>query len=144
MAASREATGLTLLRVLIGVFFVFVGAEKWRWLFDAAPLTARLQEWLATAGPYNRWYLETVCLPGAQVFARLVVGGEIATGVGLLLGVWTRLVAGLAFLMVVNNHFASGAMFRLEFLTNGYGLPVLGALLGLAIGAGRLPLSFKK
>ena len=53
MTASREATGLALLRVFIGVFFIFVGAEKWRWLFDAAPLTSRLQEWLATAGPYS-------------------------------------------------------------------------------------------
>ncbi|MGE3843845.1 MAG: DoxX family protein [Vicinamibacterales bacterium] len=144
MAAGREGTGLTVLRIFIGVFFIFVGTDKWRWLFDHSALTMRLQDWLVTAGPYNRWYIEHVCLPGAPIFARLVMLGETATGVGLVLGVWTRLVAALAFLMVANIHFASGEFLRFEFLTNGYGLPVLGALLALAIGGARLPLSLRK
>ena len=45
--------------------------------------------------------------------------------------------------MVLNFHVASGALFRTDFVTNGYGLPVLGGLLALAIGAGRLPWSLK-
>ena len=87
---------------------------------------------------------EHVCLPGAPVFARLVVLGELSCGVALVAGVWTRLAAALGFLMVLNFHVASGAIFQYRFLTNGYGLPVLGGLLALAIGGGRLPLSLRK
>jgi hypothetical protein len=54
------------------------------------------------------------------------------------------MAALLGFLMVLNFHFASGALFQYRFLTNGYGLPVLGPLLGLAIGGARLPLSLRK
>jgi hypothetical protein len=45
--------------------------------------------------------------------------------------------------MAANYQVASGAMFRLSFLTSGYGLPVIGSTLGLAIGGVRLPLSVK-
>jgi hypothetical protein len=46
--------------------------------------------------------------------------------------------------MVLNIHVASGALFKYAFLTNGYGLPVLGPTLGLAIGGIRLPFSLRK
>jgi uncharacterized membrane protein YphA (DoxX/SURF4 family) len=143
MAANREGTGLAVLRILLGVFFLFEGAGKLAWLADHAPLAARLQEWLATAGPASRWYIQ-VLAPGTIVFARLVMLGELAAGVALVLGVWTRLAAALAFLMVLNFHVASGAIFQYRFLTNGYGLPVLGGLLALAIGGGRLPFSVRR
>jgi hypothetical protein len=45
---------------------------------------------------------------------------------------------------VLNFHFASGELFRYEFLTNAYGLPVLGGLVALALGGGRLPWSVSK
>ena len=88
--------------------------------------------------------MQTVCLPGAPVFARLVVLGELATGVGLILGVYARYAALAAVLMVLNFHFASGIIFEYRYLTNGYGLPVLGGLLALAIGGASLPLSLRK
>jgi uncharacterized membrane protein YphA (DoxX/SURF4 family) len=144
MAANREATGLALLRILLGVFFLFEAINKLPWLLDQGPLVGRLQEWLTTAWPANRWYLETVALPGATIFARVVMLGELAAGLALILGVWTRLAAALAFLMVLNFHFASGAIFQYRFLTNGYGLPVLGGLLALALGGARLPFSLRK
>ena len=81
---------------------------------------------------------------GAAVFARLVPLGEMAAGVALILGVWTSLAAFLAFVMVMNIHVASGALFTYAFLTNGYGLPVVGSTLGLAIGGIRLPWSLRK
>jgi hypothetical protein len=43
--------------------------------------------------------------------------------------------------MVLNFHFASGIIFTLGYLTNGYGLPVVGSLLALALGGRSLPLS---
>lgn len=144
MATSRESTGLALLRVALGVFFLFEGINKWPWLLDHASLTTRLQEWLPTAFSANRWYITAVCLPWAPVFARLVMLGELAAGLGLIFGVWTRLTATLAFLMVLNFHFASGALFQYRFLTNGYGLPVLGGLIALAVGGAKLPWSLKR
>ena len=65
-------------------------------------------------------------------------------GLALILGFWTRLAAGFAFLMVLNFQLAGGAMFHYAYLSDATGLPYLGALLALAIGGGRLPLSIRK
>jgi hypothetical protein len=46
--------------------------------------------------------------------------------------------------MVLNFHVASGALFQYRFLTNGFGLPVLGGLLALAVGGVRLPWSVRE
>jgi uncharacterized membrane protein YphA (DoxX/SURF4 family) len=143
-ASSTQGTGLTALRLFLGVFFLFEGIGKLGWLLDASPLTAQLTGYLASANNWSRWYLETVCIPGAPVFARLVLFGELATGIALISGAYARVAAAVAFLMVLNIHFASGALFQYRFLTNGYGLPVLGGLLALAIGAVNLPLSLRK
>ena len=144
MAATPQARGLTVLRVCLGVFFLFQGISKIGWLTDPSPLTAQLTGYLESANSWNRAYLEQVCIPGAPVFARLVLFGELATGLSLITGVYARYAAAVAFLMVLNIHFASGLLFQYRFLTNGYGLPVLGGLLALAIGGAALPLSLKR
>lgn len=144
MAATPQARGLTALRLCLGVFFLFEGISKLGWLADPSPLTAQLTGYLEDANGWNRAYLERVCIPGAAIFARLVLFGELATGVSLITGVYARYAAAAAFLMVLNIHFASGLLFQYRFLTNGYGLPVLGGLLALAIGGAALPLSLKR
>ena len=144
MAVNPSARGLTALRLFLGVFFLFEGIGKIGWLMDPSPLTTQLTGYLQGANQWNRAYLETVCLPGAAVFARLVLFGELATGVSFLFGAYARYAAIAAFLMVLNIHFASGALFQYRFLTNGYGLPVLGGLLALAVGGAALPLSLRK
>lgn len=144
MAANTQARGLTALRLCLGVFFLFEGISKIAWLTDPSPLTTQLAGYLQSANEWNRAYLERVCIPGAAVFARLVLFGELATGVSLILGVYARIAAVAATLMVLNIHFASGTLFQYKFLTNGYGLPVLGGLLALGIGGGVLPLSLKR
>ena len=144
MAANNQARGLTVLRVCLGVFFLFEGIGKIGWLMDPSPLSAQLAGYLQTANEWNRAYLQSVCIPFAAVFARLVLFGELATGISLILGVYARYAAMVAFLMVLNIHFASGAIFQYRFLTNGFGLPVLGGLLALAIGGAALPLSLKR
>jgi uncharacterized membrane protein YphA (DoxX/SURF4 family) len=77
------------------------------------------------------------------MFARLVPLGEITSGLALIFGLWTPLFAFVAFCMALNFQFASGALFKYSFLTSGYGLPVLGSTLGLAIGGVRLPWSVR-
>jgi uncharacterized membrane protein YphA (DoxX/SURF4 family) len=140
---TGQSAGLMVIRVAVGVFLLFQGLEKLSWLLDTGPLGKQLASWLETATPASRWYVERL-LPATPVFARLVVLGEIAAGLALVVGFWTRLAAGLAFLMVLNYQVAGGAIFRYSFVTLPNALPVLGALLGLAIGGSRLPLSVSK
>ena len=136
--------GLRVLALLLGVFFVFQAMDKLSWLTDSSILAARFERYRSDALPITRWYLETIAMPGVPAFARIVFCGELATGLALLSGFWTRLAAGLAFFMVLNFHVASGSLFEFSFLTDGYGLPVLSGLLGLAIGGKNLPFSVSK
>ena len=145
MAMDRQGTGLAILRILIGVFFFFLGIGKIRWFADSSILARQLDEWTraAAAGSVSHWYLSRIAIPGLPIFARLVPLGEIAGGLALITGIWTPLVAFLAFFMVLNIHVASGAIFRYGFLTNGFGLPVIGSTLALAIGGVRLKWSLR-
>jgi uncharacterized membrane protein YphA (DoxX/SURF4 family) len=143
MTSGSAGKGLRVLSVFLGVFLIFEGLGKLAWLTDSGPLTGALQGWLKEAPPTSRWYLETFAIPGIPMFARLVPFGELVGGAALLAGFWTRLAAFAAFLMVLNFHVASGALFQYRFLTNGFGLPVLGGLLALAIGGSRLPWSVR-
>lgn len=144
VSQDRSGTGLAIVRIFIGVFFLFQGLGKLAWFTDSGILFKQLNEWVASATPAARWYLQTVCIPGAAVFARLVPLGELSAGVALVLGVWTRLAAALASLMVISFLVASSSVFSYSFLTFGYGLPVLGSLLGLAIGGARLRWSLRR
>ena len=136
MAIDRQGIGLALLRICIGVFFVFEGLGKIRWLGDTSVLAARFADWTqaAPAGSVSAWYLARVAQPGLAVFARLVPLGELVSGIALVVGFWTPFFAFVAFFMALNFNIASGALFKYSFLTNGYGLPVLGSTLALAVG----------
>jgi uncharacterized membrane protein YphA (DoxX/SURF4 family) len=142
-ASGPAATALRVLSMFLGVFFIFEGLGKIAWFSDSGQLAGALQGWLKDAAPTSRWYLETFAIPGVPMFARLVPLGELLGGAAMLAGFWTRIAALAAFLMVLNFHVASGAIFQYRFLTNGFGLPVLGGLLALAIGGSRLPWSIR-
>ena len=146
VAPGSSGSGGVALRVLsmfLGVFLIFEGLGKLAWFSDSGLLAGVLQTWLKDAPPVTRWYLETFAIPGIPMFARLVVLGELSAGTALVIGFWPRLAAAFAFLMVLNFHVASGAIFQYRFLTNGFGFPVHGGLLALAIGGARLPFSAK-
>jgi uncharacterized membrane protein YphA (DoxX/SURF4 family) len=140
-ADGPASLGLRVLSLALGVFFVFMGLDKIAWLADPGLLGRQLQGWLATAPAPSRWYLQTIALPGAPLFAYLVLAGELAVGAALLAGVRVRLAAFAGLFMVLNFHFAMGVLLQLGYLWNGYGPPVLGGLLALVIGGGRLPFS---
>jgi uncharacterized membrane protein YphA (DoxX/SURF4 family) len=145
MAIDRQGAGLAIVRISMGVVFLFTGVNKYKWFFDASILQGQLSGWMQNAAPGSiaHSYLTRVALPYAATFARLVPLGEIACGVALLLGIWTPLFAFIAFLMVLNYHIAAGVIFKYSFLTFGYGLPILGPTLGLTIGGIRLPWSIR-
>lgn len=138
---GSHTAALRVLALLLGVFLIFMGVAKFGWFMDGGILARQLQNWHNAAGPFARWYLDTVAMPGVPMFARLVPLGELVTGMALFLGFRVRIAATVALLMVINFHIASGVMFQYAYLTNGYGLPVLGGLLALAIGGRHLPFS---
>jgi uncharacterized membrane protein YphA (DoxX/SURF4 family) len=135
MAVDRPRLALTVLRICLGVFFLFEGISKIRWFADSSVLTATLAEWSRSAAPGSimHTYLERVAIPGVAIFARLVPLGELSCGVALIAGFMTPIFAFVAFFMALNFQIASGAVFRYSFLTSGYGLPVLGSTLALAL-----------
>ena len=143
--ATPQTRGLVALRICLGVFFVYEALAKVGWFLDSAPLVKQFEGWLANAGPWNRWYLEIVCLPGAPIFARVVPIAEVCTGIALLVGAYVRPVSVAAMVMALNFLFASGALFRYPaVMSNPYLFAVCGGLLALALGAVSLPLSLTK
>ena len=145
VAAPRGVLGLRLLAIMLGIFFLGMSSTKFGWFLDSSILLNKFHMiFLPKAPPIVRWYLETVCIPGAPLFARLVPLGEIAAGLALIAGFWTRMAATVALLMVLNFHFATSAFWSIDFLRDGTGLPVLGGLLALAINGARLPFSASK
>ena len=145
MAIDRQGFGLTILRICTGVFFLSLGIGKIRWLADSSHLSGQLADWLRAAAPgsISQWYLQRIAMPGVEVFARLVPLGEICAGAAMVAGFWTPASAFVAFFMALNFQLASGAIVHYSFLTNGYGLPVLGATLALAVGGIRLKWSLR-
>jgi uncharacterized membrane protein YphA (DoxX/SURF4 family) len=133
---GRQRAAWTILRVSIGVFFLFEGLGKFRWFVDGSLLRAQLTGWAQASaqGSIAHWYLERIGLPYATVFARLVPLGEMSSGLAMIADFWTPVFALVAFFMALNFQVASGAVFHYAFLTSGYGLPVLGSTLALALG----------
>jgi uncharacterized membrane protein YphA (DoxX/SURF4 family) len=138
---SRERIALFIVRIALGIFFIFEGWDKLPWMTNPGLLANALHKWADAGVPISRWYIETLLLPGVQVFARLVFVGEVAAGLALFFGVWVRPAAILTFLMVLNIHFAHSSIFQYGFLSKGDGLPILGGLLALAVAGNNLPLS---
>ncbi len=145
MAIDRQGTGLAILRICIGIFFLFEGIGKIRWFTDTSLLAGQLAGWTQAvpAASWSHLYLERVAVPYSTYFARLVPLGELVSGVMLIAGLWTPLFAFVAFFMALNFQFASGALFKYSILTSGYGLPVLGSTLALVLGGVRLPWSMR-
>jgi uncharacterized membrane protein YphA (DoxX/SURF4 family) len=145
MAIDRQGTGLVIIRICLGVFFIGQAIGKLPWVMDSSILSGQLGAWLRHAAPgsIGQTYLQRVAIPGTAVFARLVPLGELVCGVALLVGFWTSFFAFIAFFMVLNYQIASGTIFEWSVLANRAGLPVLGSTLGLAMGGVRLPWSIR-
>jgi uncharacterized membrane protein YphA (DoxX/SURF4 family) len=140
MAIDRQGTGLVIVRICLGVFFIYSAFTKLRWLMDSSILRSQLTLWMHNVSPgsISQSYLQRFAIPGAAILARLVPVGELVCGLALVVGFWTPIFALLAFIMVLNYHVASGAIFQVSFLASPSGLPVLGSTLGLAMGGVRL------
>jgi len=101
---------IVMLRVYAGVFFANAGIAKIGRDFSESMsrfLSANLDESFS----FYRPFIESVVLPNRGVFAALVSWGELAIGIGLVLGLATRYAAFAGAFMVANFWFAKGAGF---------------------------------
>jgi uncharacterized membrane protein YphA (DoxX/SURF4 family) len=124
---------LALLRVAAGASLLGPGLHKLGW-FRHPALEQQLVLWSAhTDNPLVLKYLQIVT-PHSGWLARVVAFGELSLGALLVLGLLTPLAAAIAFVMVLNFHFASGSMTSLQYLGGQNGLVYLLIFPVLAIG----------
>jgi thiosulfate dehydrogenase (quinone) large subunit len=123
-ADSRELIGrpsfrnvprglLVILRLHLGVILMITVLGK---LLRSDPFSVEMLGFLNgyaiknAAAPY-RDFLQHVVIPHATLFSYLVIGGELAAGVSLLLGIGTRVGAAIAMFLFLNFLFAKGRLF---------------------------------
>ncbi len=111
--ASEGSAGLWfVVRMYVGAEWLLAGWEKVTspaWGTSGKALTGFVAGALAKTSGANpavqgwyAWFLQQIVLPNAGVFSFLVTWGEVAVGVGLLLGVLTGVAAGFGVLMNLN------------------------------------------
>ncbi|MEE9225802.1 MAG: DoxX family membrane protein [Bacteroidota bacterium] len=122
---------LILLRFAVGAVFLVQGISKWSWLQQPDVLTKRFNLWLDSVGSVERAYIELM-MPTAEVPRYLVLFGELATAVSLILGVLVPLSSVLAAFMVFNFKLASGGLLTWRFLGDPYGIVLLVLLIMFA------------
>jgi uncharacterized membrane protein YphA (DoxX/SURF4 family) len=126
---------LALLRVAAGLSLLGPGLTKLGWFASAQPLQQKLTAWAASAPfPFVAKYVNFM-LPHAGALSKVVALGELGLGGLLLVGFLTPVAALLGFLMVLQFHFASGALFTKEYVLGQSGLVYL--LMYLVLFAGR-------
>lgn len=102
---------VVVLRVYAGVFFANSGITKLGRDNFADGMSGFLRNNLESSFSFYRPFLESVVMPNAEVFAALVSWGELAVGIGLILGLATRYAAFAGVFLVTNFWFAKGAAF---------------------------------
>src|SRR5690554_2430265 len=99
---KRASLGwIGLLRIISGGILLSAGIGKLAAKFDAPALIAQLAEW-QLAGRSFGWAASLAqqhVVPRADLFANLVMFGELGVGLLLLVGLASRLAAFLALLM---------------------------------------------
>ena len=133
---SAHTWPLAIVRILSGHMWV---TTSWFWIGAedrAASLgnqVAPLLEAGRPAGAYQP-FLEHVVLPNAVVFATLVTAGEAFVALSLVLGLATRLGAGVAMLLTLNYSLLYGQSF---LVPSGNTLHFWVSFLFLTMAAGR-------
>ena len=102
---------IVILRVYAGVFFANSGIAKLGRDNFADGMTRFLRNNLDSSFSFYRPFLESIVMPNAEIFAALVAWGELAVGIGLILGFATRYAAFVGVFLVANFWFAKGADF---------------------------------
>ena len=90
-----------IVRILTGILFVAEGLSKVTGDFVTGEFAKEVPKIAARSFPFWRHFLEAVVVPHAAAFAWVVALGELAVGLGLVVGLLTRVAAaGGALLML--------------------------------------------
>ena len=105
---------LVILRLHLGVILLITDAGKM--LRGNAPFSVAMLSFLqgyamrSASVPYQH-FLQQLVIPHATLFSYLVMVGELAAGLCLLLGLGTRVGAAIAMLLFLNYMLAKGRLF---------------------------------
>jgi thiosulfate dehydrogenase [quinone] large subunit len=131
---------ICILRLALGALLLHAGYDKWSsgWLQSSQELSENLASYHEHATGVQLRYLDTVAIPYAGVWSKLMTVGEAAVGISLLLGLLVRLGSLVGIFMVVNFHIANGNMFSVNVIGSPWAALLLaGLLVTLLAGAGR-------
>jgi thiosulfate dehydrogenase (quinone) large subunit len=112
LASTGSAAMWFVVRMYVGSEWLLAGWEKVTspaWGTSGTALTGFATGAIAKASGdhpavqgWYAWFLQHIVLPNAGLFSFLVTWGEVAVGVGLLLGILTGIAAGFGVLMNLN------------------------------------------
>ncbi len=89
-------------RILTGLLFIAAGYSKVTGQFIQTAFAKSAEQMGREGWPIWRSFLQSAVLPNAQTFAWVVALGELAVGIGLLLGFLTRVAAGGGLLLMLS------------------------------------------
>ncbi len=122
---------LILLRLVVGGVFLVEGINKLSWLSKPDIILTQFDRWLESAIPIEQAYMG-LWAPLAETLRYVVLFGELAVGISLIVGVFVPLSSVLAALMVLNFKLASGGLLNWGFLGDPYGIVLIVLLIMFA------------
>ena len=101
---------LAVLRIYVGYYLFFQGIGKFQRNFPKGDWIGRQIGDIASLDlyPWYKTFLQNYVVPHSELFGYLVMIGEIAVGVCLLLGLFTRLSAFVGLIMLSNYYLGPG------------------------------------
>jgi thiosulfate dehydrogenase [quinone] large subunit len=101
---------LAILRIYVGYYLFFQGIGKFQRNFPKGDWIGRQIGDIASLDlyPWYKAFLQSYVVPHSELFGYLIMIGEIAVGVGLFLGLFTRLSALVGLFMLVNYYLGPG------------------------------------
>jgi uncharacterized membrane protein YphA (DoxX/SURF4 family) len=117
------------LRIIVGIFFLSQGINKLDWFTSSDFLKMSLDRYALNAHPVTIWYQDHIAKPGVEAWARLIPAGEMAIGIGLILGLLVRPTLITASLLVINYYITNGNLFSLKFFVDPYTMLLLSCLM---------------
>jgi uncharacterized membrane protein YphA (DoxX/SURF4 family) len=101
---------LAVLRIYVGYYLFFQGVGKFQHNFAKGDWIGRYIGDVASLDlyPWYKAFLQRYVVPHSELFGNLVMCGEIAVGVCLLFGLFTRISALVGLAMLVNYYLGPG------------------------------------
>jgi len=131
---------ILLVRLAVAGLFLTFGWEKIHegWLTHPQYLIDSLTEFRSHALGYQATFLDGVAIPYAAIWSKLIVVGEAAIGISLLIGLLVRLSSLTAIVMLLNIYLANGSIFSLKFFGSASSALLLACFLAMFLArAGR-------